>query len=185
MRSLWEGLGDLRGHQLKLKLLERMANSEAVLEKFWGRAKRGNPNDCWEYRITRGDTYGYGRFSMMSPDRTHSVTLMAHRISYFLAHGSLPDNLMVCHHCDNRKCVNPKHLFLGSDLDNKQDMVSKNRQTYGERQWMHKLTDPLVLSIRKKYYSGGVTFCEIAESIGMSYAATRAAIVGKTWKHLP
>lgn len=185
MRSLWEGLEGLHGHKLRLRLLERMAASEAVLERFWSRVKVKGVDECWNHEITPGCVYGYGRITMFSTDRKFTISIGAHRVSFYLFFKYLPEHLFICHHCDNRACVNPKHLFVGDDHANKQDMISKNRQVMGERQHLHKLTEKEVLWARKKYAAGGIIFCAIAAKLGMSYPAMRAAIRGETWKHLP
>lgn len=72
---------------------------------------------CWEYQGST-DTNGYGLFG------GHH----AHRIVYSLLVGIIPDKMLVCHHCDNRLCVRPSHLFIGTQTDNMQDMISKGRR---------------------------------------------------------
>ena len=77
-------------------------------------------NNCWEYSGTSGDNK-YGRIWI------RGVSIGAHRFAYALGHGIDPGELFVCHKCDNPKCVNPDHLFLGTALDNMQDCTRKGR----------------------------------------------------------
>jgi hypothetical protein len=75
---------------------------------------------CWEWQGALFKT-GYGAFNLKGQ------AVKAHRVAYTLAHGPFPDELYVCHHCDNPKCVRPDHLFLGTDLDNVRDAITKGR----------------------------------------------------------
>lgn len=77
---------------------------------------------CWEWTAARyNNKHMYGSF------RYNSKKTLAHRASYLIYNGDIPEGLLVCHTCDNEKCVNPGHLFLGTQSDNMQDMLSKNR----------------------------------------------------------
>ncbi len=174
----WEGLN---AHQLKLKLLERMADSEEGQRKFWGKVKRVKPDECWEW-VGAIDSYGYGVFSFQY-EAQRRKGILAHRISYLLNSGVLPDELVVCHRCDNRKCVNPNHLFLGTDVQNVYDMMSKGRHARGEMIHKHKLTEEQVQNVRSMRKSG--TNCAV---ISRMFKVTRQTIhqvvKRKTWKHL-
>lgn len=108
----------------------------------------------------------------------------AHRFSFELAFGSLPDSLFVCHTCDNRRCVNPAHLFLGTHQDNIADMVAKDRHVKGGRRLNTKVTPELVREIRSRYAGGGVTQDELAEQYGYARNLIQRLLTRKTWKHV-
>lgn len=112
------------------------------------------------------------------------TTIGAHRLAYIVKYGDIPDELVVCHKCDNRACVNTDHLFLGTQQDNMTDMVNKGRSLFGEKNPNNKLSEADVMNIRRKYYDG-----ESAESISKSYNTTNSYIYnivwGKVWTHLP
>jgi hypothetical protein len=93
---------------------------DSLEERFWFYAPRRSAEECWEWGgpLT---TAGYGWF------KYKAVFYTAHKVSYRLNVGEVPDGLCVCHSCDNRKCVNPKHLWLGTQLDNVRDMIRKGR----------------------------------------------------------
>lgn len=112
---------------------------------------------------------------------------------YQLTFGRIPRGFYVLHHCDNPSCVNPKHLFLGTQTDNMQDMMSKGRKTYvfGEANGAAKLTKEQALSIRSRYRRclGGRGFhAGSAQVLSREYQVTPATILnivrGKNWKHL-
>jgi HNH endonuclease len=103
------------GNPLEVKLIRIQGSSD---ERFWGRVDKSG--ECWEWTGSLG-SHGYGEFGVAG-DR-----VLAHRYSYELASGPIPDGLYVCHHCDNRRCVRPDHLFLGTARDNALDMVRKGR----------------------------------------------------------
>jgi hypothetical protein len=100
----------------------------AMPERFWSKVDRRDQGGCWEWQgaIRHGPNKGYGRFvETINGKRFERI---AHRIAWQLANGPIPNGLLICHHCDNRRCCRPAHLFLGTYADNTADMVSKCRQ---------------------------------------------------------
>ena len=94
--------------------------NESLIDLFYSRIKNINENDCWEYAHDVA-VCGYGRFSF------NNIREYAHRFSYMIHNGEIKNNLYVCHTCDNKVCVNPWHLWLGTNSENIRDKIEKNR----------------------------------------------------------
>lgn len=103
-----------------------------------------DPNACWNY-IGAGKGNGYGH-------ATHNgAAIGAHRKSFLIFHGDIPDGFDVCHKCDNRACVNPKHLFIGTRSQNMADAIAKGRTAGGNRKH---LKEDVVQEVRRRIKIG-------------------------------
>lgn len=145
-------------------------------ERFWASVDKRSDDECWNWmRKVYGSGYGH-----LSVNGKHNVK--AHRYSWMLHYGEIPEGMLVCHTCDNRKCVNPKHLFLGTQKDNIADRDRKGRRNkaLGERHGNSILTESLVREIRSKAKQGMVQR-EIAKYIGIDYRLINQIILRRTW----
>ena len=104
----------------------------------------------------------------------------AHRVSYKILHGEIPNNMCICHTCDNRGCVNPLHLFAASHKENMEDMVKKGRSLKGEKNKTAKLSPEKVIQIRQDTRSNP----KIAVDFGVSKNAIHKIKTGKMWGHV-
>jgi hypothetical protein len=153
-------------------------------ERFW--SKLTKTDGCWEW-AGYIDEDGYGIFKI------NGNPLRAHRISYLLLVGPIPPGLLVCHKCDNRKCVNPDHLFLGTHLDNSIDCIKKGRRAKhpkqparpnccGEKIPSHKLTNNQVIEIRSLLEVTPVR--KLARMYHVAPITIRDIKLNRSWKHL-
>lgn len=147
----------------RIPLAERIA-------RFTSRAANG----CLEWTGALNDA-GYARIVV------NGRNLRAHRVNWEASYGPIPQGLFVLHRCDNPKCVDPEHMFLGTIGDNTKDMMDKGRGNVGERQWCSKLTLPEVKSIRYNYPQ--LTHKELAEIFGVSFQQVSRIRRGINWNH--
>ncbi len=108
---------------------------------------------------------------------------LAHRASYRIHKGEIPEGMLVCHTCDNKRCTNPEHLFLGTYKDNTQDMHKKKRGQYGIKHHRCKLNDEKVKEI-KKLLKMGVKMNRIADDYNVSDGTIWFIDKKVTWKHI-
>lgn len=154
-------------------------------QKFQSRIIEGSikkENGCWEWeKCIQGN--GYGRI------RISTFTYYAHRLSYAAFKGDVPETYDVCHTCDNRKCVNPNHLFVGTRKDNMQDCAHKHRTTkgrtftYGEKIHGAKLKNsdiPIILHMLEE----GAKVKEIASLYKICEGTVRQIRTGKSWREI-
>lgn len=157
---------------------------------FWPKVDRDGPvpvhcpdlGQCWIWTSGRLGK-GYGSFRWLNQQTTG-----AHRVAWEIEHGESPGELHVLHRCDNMLCVNPAHLFLGTNHENVLDMHAKGRAKHGNNPPRgddhphRKLSAAAVLEIRAAYESGGITHQSLADSYGVTRTVITHAINRTTWK---
>lgn len=152
-------------------------------ESFYVNIKKKSINDCWEWDGTLySNGYGCFRFCINS-FRYH---IKAHRASFIINNKKeIPKNYNVCHKCDNPKCVNPSHLFLGTPKDNSRDMVNKNRsfKPRGIKHPKAKLKNNDIIKIRK-LHKNGVSTKEISKIFNIGIRHINNIINNKYWTHI-
>ncbi len=149
-------------------------------EHLYSRFKIDTISGCWNWKGMMFQA-GYGQFkNMILNGRT---PMAASRASWIIHNGPIKDGLFVCHRCDNRACVNPDHLFLGTQGDNMQDCSAKLRMNHGEDRPQHKLTGADVRQIRRAR-QGGASWRSLATSFGVAQNCIVSACSGLTWAHV-
>lgn len=157
------------------------------INAFWQKVRKAGPDECWEWTACLG-AGGYGKFGVGKQN-----TSDAHRVAFFLVNGDIPDDKpCILHRCDNRKCVNPAHLFAGTKRDNTQDMFRKGRAGQQTGAWKAtkgsgfksaKLNEAKVLAIRARLASG-----DDAHTIARDYGVSPGLIYHikhrRSWTHV-
>lgn len=161
--------------------------SEKDIARFWSHVEQRGENECWEWQASERGGQGYGSFWLQGK------TYQAHRVSYFIVHGNLEN--LACHTCDNRKCVNPNHLFDGTYADNTADAMQKGRMNIelhpenlvflpkGEAHPAAKLTSDNVKAIRELYAQGWGQR-DLAARFGTEQTNISRVVKRKTWRHI-
>lgn len=146
-------------------------------DRFWEKVEK-KADACWEWKASKYFN-GYGQFF----DGNRKIC--AHRFSYKITYGDISDDLLVCHRCDNRGCVNPSHLFLGTQADNMRDMLLKGRKVVGDMSGTKNgraiLDTEKVVKIRRMFASK-VSIAQIARVYGVGETTISHIIYNRTWK---
>lgn len=154
-----------------------------LLDRFWEKVNK--TDGCWLWTASL-DSSGYGHIAEGRKLR------LAHRLSWEIHFGPIPNGLLVCHECDVRSCVNPGHLFLGTNTDNMRDMSAKGRShaprksmqpaRQGESNGRAKLNGAQVRELRRLYASGDYTLTQLSVPFGVSFSTVHRAISGRGWR---
>jgi hypothetical protein len=142
---------------------------KSIEEHFWSKVNITDFFECWDWLGYRNNL-GYGRLSFKG-----RMTL-AHRLSYTLSVGNIPDGLLCLHRCNNPACCNPAHLYIGTDQDNTNDKVKAHRQ-------YAKLSEKQVVEIIRLLKTGA-TQRDIADRFSTSRANIATINTGLTWKYI-
>ena len=148
--------------------------------RLWDRVARADPDECW---LWTGPVLARGYGQIGKGGRNGGI-ITTHRFSYELANGPIPPGLCVLHRCDVRRCVNPRHLFLGTNADNSADMKAKGRSAKGERHSLAILTEAEVAEIRR-LRTTGLIMREIAAKFGVCRGTVSDILLGKNWTNGP
>lgn len=133
--------------------------------------------------IGHSNRHGYG---VISRGGRQGALVLAHRLAYEWANGPIPDGLFALHRCDTPCCVNPDHIFLGTQTDNMADMDKKGRRkiAVGERRGFAKLTEAAVREIRRRREQDGTLLKVLAADYGVSITSIQQIFTGRCWKHV-
>lgn len=171
-----------------------MTFADSDIVRFWSKVATSGADECWPWKANSTHRFGYGMFWLGGNN------VGAHRVAWMVTHGDIPSGLAVCHRCDNPKCCNPAHMFLGTHAENNRDMRAKGRFTpaTGERHgsatkplsvprgrshWGAKLDNDRVREIRQLAASGRTHKC-IGQMFGVCQSTVTLVAQRKAWAHV-
>lgn len=154
--------------------------------RFWKYVDKREPDACWLWTGAVRET-GYAQISDVATGRK---ALLDHRASWEIHFGPIPKGeghhgTCVLHRCDNRICVNPNHLFLGTVVENCEDRHAKMRDAKGEGHGRAKITEEDVREIRRAHANDGAGLTELGLKFGILPAAVWKIVNQRTWRHVP
>lgn len=145
------------------------------LKRFWDKVLK--TESCWNWTRTKVHNREYGQISF------RCKKYLTHRFSWMIHNGAIPDGKIVCHKCDNESCVNPSHLFLGTNMENTADMLSKGREKRGEAHKSSKLNNGQILKIRAEFKIPK-SIAQIARDFEIGETTVRNIVRRWTWTHI-
>ena len=158
------------------KLFKRYGKTKVpLITRFVEKIKLGE-GGCWLWTGAKVMGSGYGKTNVSKENKDGPctyLTVLAHRASYELYVGDVPEDKFVLHKCDTPSCVNPRHLFLGTQQDNIRDCVAKRRRS------ARKLTMESAREIRRAHGKGGVTYAGLGRQFGVSGSQIRQVVLDK------
>lgn len=164
------------------KYKTRLEFLEGSIYRFWENVEIKGPDDCWLWIGSKSmpNKIGerYGKFCIYDGK---TVNIRSHRFSYMLAHGRIPDGLVIMHTCDTTLCANPTHLKAGTQLENAQDMKRKDRVAHGTSHYDSKLNENQVLEIFDNKSDSDIV---LGRKHGIDAANIRKIRQGRNWKRL-
>lgn len=151
--------------------------NKAIKDRFWRKVSIKNPRECWEWLAAKNNC-GYGTFKL-----TKGKSWLSHRVAYLLEFGEIPKSKYVLHSCDNPACVNPKHLYIGTQFENMRDKSLRGRDydRNGERNSNAKLTEILVDRLRAEYEKRETTQETLSRKFNISPAQVHNIVARKSW----
>ncbi len=149
----------------------------ALLARLRARTTLDPATGCWVWTATKLNVRGYAEPTIGGRRRVVS------RLALEASGVEIPPGHFACHDCDNRACINPAHLFPGTQADNIADAVSKGRMARGTRHGKAKLAPDTIHEIRRRHEAGTPTL-RLARDLGLARSTVRGVIAGRTWGHL-
>lgn len=154
----------------------KVGKAETIEDKFWRYVDKKGVNEWWNW-LGNIVANGYGRLYY------NNKSFHVHRLSYIIHFGEIDEGKCVCHKCDNKKCINSNHLFLGTQQDNIKDRDMKNRQAKGETSGKSKLTNEIVQIIREKYTNNrNLRIIDLAKEYKLDRHTIGLVINNEIWK---
>ncbi len=163
------------------EIIKNEAKRASLERRLWDKIDKRGPNDCWNWMAKATHPFGYGRITAVT-----GIQVKAHQAVFALTFGHIPDGMVICHSCDNPKCCNPSHLFIGTQAVNHEDMMNKNRGSapptfFGESHHNTKFDEKTAVLISKDRRPAWVIAKQYSISTKTVYRLRR----GETWKGIP